>query len=982
MTFDDNNRDSDSDDNRKNPDDNLSQNGSSADKPDKDERPKTVLRQGTTPAGESLTQKDIPKDFGYLRLIKKIGHEGGMGVVFQAQNINLDSERAVKILHPMLAQRKDVSSSFVREAQITDKLDHPNIVRVYEVGTFSEFFFIEMELIDTFELPPSNQLPIDIALIICLKVCEALQFSHTASFKHKNQQIDGVVHRDVKPGNILVSKSGQVKLADFGVAKLTSTESLTMAGVGPVGTFSYMSPEQLNDEKDIDRRTDIYSLGVVLYEFLAGRQAFSGTITNIMANIAQNKYAPLSSVRKDIPKEVDRVIRKAMARDRNARYQSAKEMRDDIYKYLLSINVRNYDERLRSFIRKPTASPIPKPRVDRDWTGLIDIGKKVGLIGGAVLVLALIVWGVMSLFSWFGSKSARNNYQDSLAFIELHQAVIPPDDSVFGLLDSAAGLFNDEDYGPAADRAADARDRYRQVMDSVFEAAAERTTGGGQTLLESNGDVVNNWDEYIGRSREEWADGQYQTAFVSLSIADSIIGNPPIIASPVLKDMRRTYQVKAVDNNSFRFSIDDQGVQLKDLALEHGSSGLSEQQVYLDGGVENPRLKINAALLEPGTYSGLKITVSNIDDKFDSRQFRVRVVVEADSLRMARDSISASRSYVRSWKTRFGSHLSSASINSVDSVLSEADRVMRSERYLPSMLKAREAINMADQKVRRAADRGIGDLAQKAKRLRSVEALEDIQGRIFALRATYRLKKYLDVFTLCPQIEEKIEYYINLPVTDTTMPLAPPTMIDIYTEGTPQELLDSATLYVNERRDVVSAEMFLEALANRPQGELPLNSRQQMYHLFASIYLYTQDYDRSARYCDDYRGVAPNNFYPHYLSAKVAFSQHRYQDALNHMDEAKAFSQTIKLTEGMTDIKKSQEWHDVGWFSNMSLTELVKDVYQSKDKLSKRQLHRAKTQKNRAIELWSDYLNTYKNNAEFTDYVKLGQNAYKDLREI
>jgi hypothetical protein len=84
----------------------------------------------------------------------------------------------------------------------------------------------------------------------------------------------------------------------------------------------------------------------------------------------------------------------------------------------------------------------------------------------------------------------------------------------------------------------------------------------------------------------------------------------------------------------------------------------------------------------------------------------------------------------------------------------------------------------------------------------------------------------------------------------------------------------------------------------------------------------------------------------------------------------------------MTDIKKSQEWHDVGWFSNMSLTELVKDVYRSKDKLSKRQLHRAKTQKNRAIELWSDYLNTYKNNSGFTDYVKLGQNAYKDLREI
>ncbi len=981
MPFDDNNRDSDSDDKRGKPDDNLSQNGSGADTPKKDERPKTVLRQGTTPAGGSLTQKDIPQEFGHLRLIKKIGHEGGMGVVFQAQNINLDSERAVKILHPMLAQRKDIAGSFVREAQITDKLDHPNIVRVYEVGTFSEFFFIEMELIDTFELPPSNQLPIDISLIVCLKVCEALQFSHTASFKHKNQQIDGVVHRDVKPGNILVSKTGQVKLADFGIAKLASAESLTMAGVGPVGTFSYMSPEQLNDEKDIDRRTDIYSLGVVLYEYLAGRQAFSGTITNIMANIAQNKYAPMSSVRKDIPKEVDRIIRKSMARDRNARYQSAKEMRDDIYKYLLSINVRNYDERLRSFIRKPTASPIPKSR-PRDWSGLLDSGKKVGLIGGAVVVVALVVWGVMSLVSYIGNKNARNNYQDSLAFIESYQALVPPGDSVFSLLDSAAGLFSDEEYGSAADRAADARNRYRQVMDSVFDAAAERTVGGGQALVDSNGNVVNGWDEYITRSRGEWADGQYQAAFVSLTIADSIIGNPPVIASPILKEMRRTYQVKAVDNNSFKFSIDDQGVQLKDLSLDRGSSGLGEEQVYLDGGLENPRLRINAALLEPGTYTGMKITVSNIDDKFDSRQFRVRVVVEADSLRMTRDSISASRSYVRSWKTTFGSNLAAQDINSVDSVLSEADRVMKSERYLPSMLKAREAINMAGQKVRRAADRRIGALAQKAKGLRSVEALDDIQGRIIALRATYKLKKYSDVFTLSPQINKKIEYYLNLPVVDTTAPAPPPTMIDIYTEGTHQQLLDSATIYVNDKRDVVSAEMFLEALANRPQGELPLNARQQMYHLFASIYLYTQDYDKADKYCDDYREVAPNNFYPHYLSAKVAFSQHRYQDALSHMDEARAFSQTIKLSEEMTDIKKSQEWHDVGWFSNMSLTELVKDVYRSKDKLSKRQLHRAKTQKNRAIELWSDYLNTYKNNSGFTDYVKLGQNAYKDLREI
>jgi hypothetical protein len=81
-------------------------------------------------------------------------------------------------------------------------------------------------------------------------------------------------------------------------------------------------------------------------------------------------------------------------------------------------------------------------------------------------------------------------------------------------------------------------------------------------------------------------------------------------------------------------------------------------------------------------------------------------------------------------------------------------------------------------------------------------------------------------------------------------------MIDIYTEGTPQQLLDSATIYVNDKRDVVSAEMFLEALANRPQGELPLNARQQMYHLFASIYLYTQDYDKADKYCDDYREVA------------------------------------------------------------------------------------------------------------------------------
>ena len=258
-----------------------------------------------------------------------------MGEVYLAQDTGLDRKVALKILPPDLAEDNDRMSRFVREAKSASALNHPNILTIHEIGEVDGLHFIATEYIEGETLKSRLEretLSLKSTLDIALQVASALDAAHRA----------GIVHRDIKPDNIMVRSDGIVKLLDFGLLKLTAAQTAevdsegqtklqvrTSAGV-IMGTTAYMSPEQARG-LEMDARTDIWSFGCVLYEMLANQQAFHGeTMTDVLANIIHREPSSIVAHRRDTPAELERIIAKTVRKNRDERYQSAKELFDDL----------------------------------------------------------------------------------------------------------------------------------------------------------------------------------------------------------------------------------------------------------------------------------------------------------------------------------------------------------------------------------------------------------------------------------------------------------------------------------------------------------------------------------------------------------------------------------------------------------------------------------------------------------------------------
>ena len=265
-----------------------------------------------------------PQTLGRYQLERVLG-KGAMGIVYEALDPKLHRKVAIKtILINQLDEdtAKDFSMRFVREAHAVARLNHPNIVQVYDFGEEAGIAFLVMEFIKGTELKSSlagNQL---IDRKECVRVmCElldALDFAHEA----------GVIHRDIKPANILLDSQGRAKLADFGVARLTDSDKTsverTQAGT-MVGTPAYMSPEQIQGQR-IDRRTDIFSAGIILYQFLTGQKPFSGEgAWTVAKKIVQEDPPMPSTLNVSVSPEFDRVVAKALAKNPDARFQTARE---------------------------------------------------------------------------------------------------------------------------------------------------------------------------------------------------------------------------------------------------------------------------------------------------------------------------------------------------------------------------------------------------------------------------------------------------------------------------------------------------------------------------------------------------------------------------------------------------------------------------------------------------------------------------------
>ena len=256
----------------------------------------------------------IGKTLGPYRILEKIGR-GGMAAVYKAYQPSLDRNVAVKVLPALLAEEPSFTQRFRREARAVGKLKHPHILAVYDFGQEEDLSYIAMPLVETGTLKGIMGKPMRLERIANLinQVAEALDHAHEK----------GIVHRDVKPSNVLLERGDWALLTDFGVARMVeSVQRLTATGVG-VGTPAYMSPEQ-GQGKKVDLRSDVYSLGVVLYEMLTGRVPFEAETPLAVVWKHVNDPLPLPRlINPKIPEEVERVVLKAMAKKPDDRYKTA-----------------------------------------------------------------------------------------------------------------------------------------------------------------------------------------------------------------------------------------------------------------------------------------------------------------------------------------------------------------------------------------------------------------------------------------------------------------------------------------------------------------------------------------------------------------------------------------------------------------------------------------------------------------------------------
>ena len=300
------------------------------------------------------------------RVIKRL-EAGGMAEVFVGEAVSVQGFKkrvAIKRVLPHLAQNENFIQMFLDEARLSARLNHANIVTVFDISSREDTYFLIMEFVDGANLKKilearqarGKTMPLGEAAYICMEACRGLSYAHElcddagAALK--------IVHRDISPPNILLTKRGEVKVADFGLAKAGTQLSQTDPGVVK-GKFSYLSPEAANG-LEVDARADIFSLGIVLWEMLSGRRLFLGDSDYATVKLIQNANVPrLSPLNSEVDDAFEEVLLRALASDREHRYQSAREFGDALAGYLFArqMKVTSYD--IAALVTAATSAQAP-----------------------------------------------------------------------------------------------------------------------------------------------------------------------------------------------------------------------------------------------------------------------------------------------------------------------------------------------------------------------------------------------------------------------------------------------------------------------------------------------------------------------------------------------------------------------------------------------------------------------------------------------